>query len=103
MASSKSDDEEEAISVAAERVLLAQDVQLVHLLYGIEALDPTQFPWQVQRAHATKRFREEGRADDPIGKSQDRPSLEPGAYRSGLDAVRLGPDPTAWRSHLSSP
>jgi uncharacterized protein YbcC (UPF0753/DUF2309 family) len=59
LASSKPDDEEEAIAVAAERVLLAQDVRLVHLLYGIEALDPMHLSWQVQRAHATKRFRED--------------------------------------------
>ena len=50
MASSKPHDEKVAIAVATERVLLVQDVQLVHLLYGVEALDPMQISWQVQRA-----------------------------------------------------
>src|SRR6185295_4853355 len=44
MASSKPHDEKKTIAVAADRVLLAQDVQLVHLLYGVEALDPCRFP-----------------------------------------------------------
>ncbi len=57
MTSYKPRDDEEAIAIAGERVIRAQDVRLGHLLYGIEALDPTHLSWQVDRDHATKRFR----------------------------------------------
>jgi len=59
LAAHKPGDVGDAIAVEGERVIRAQDVQFLHLLYGIEALDPAHLSWQVHRAHATKRFRED--------------------------------------------
>jgi hypothetical protein len=59
LAAHKPGNDGEAIVVKSERIILGQDVRFVHLLYGIEPLDPTHLPWQVHRAHATKRFRED--------------------------------------------
>ena len=49
----------EAIAVDGERTIHSHDVLLVHLLHGIEPLDPAHLSWQVHRAQATKRFRED--------------------------------------------
>jgi hypothetical protein len=51
--------DDEVTIVAGERIILSHEVRLLHLLYGIEALDPAHLSWQVHRAHATKRFRED--------------------------------------------
>ncbi|MGH7215783.1 MAG: putative inorganic carbon transporter subunit DabA, partial [Nitrospiraceae bacterium] len=59
LVSCKPCDEAEAIAVEGDRTIRSHDVLLVHLLYGVEALDPAHLPWQIHRVRATKRFRED--------------------------------------------
>lgn len=59
LVSCKSGNEAVATAVESDRTIHSYNVLLLHLLYGIEALDPIHLPWQVHRAQATKRFRED--------------------------------------------
>lgn len=50
-------DAAESVTVEGGRVISAQEVARLHLLHGIEALDPSHLSWQVHHEHATGRLR----------------------------------------------
>lgn len=53
----RSFDAAESVTAEGGRVISAQEVARLHLLHGIEALDPAHLSWQVHHEHATRRLR----------------------------------------------
>lgn len=53
----RSFDAAESLTVGWERVISTQDVVRLHLLHGIEALNPSHLSWQVHHEQATRRLR----------------------------------------------
>lgn len=87
LAAHKPGDEDVKVTVVeGERTIRSHDVLLLHVLYGIEALDPIHLPWLVHRAHATKRFREDvPEATRTILLQKARTDLRMGMARIGRD------------------
>ena len=59
LASCRSSDEAETFVLRDNRIVHSHDVLRLHLLFGIEPLDPAHLPWQVYQVQATKRFRKD--------------------------------------------
>jgi hypothetical protein len=57
--SRRSSDKAETFVLKDGRTIHLQDVHRLHLLYGIEQLDPAHLPWQVYQERATERFRKD--------------------------------------------
>jgi uncharacterized protein YbcC (UPF0753/DUF2309 family) len=55
----RSSEDPETFVVGDDRIIHSYDVLRLHLLYGIDALDPAHLSWQVHREQATKRFRKD--------------------------------------------
>ncbi len=59
LASHRSGDDAETFMLGDDRTVTSQDVLRIHLLYGIEPLDPAHLPWQVYQERARNRFRKD--------------------------------------------
>lgn len=59
LASHRSNKAPETFVVRDDRTIDSHDVLRLHLLHGIDPLDPAHLSWQVHREQATKRFRED--------------------------------------------
>ena len=59
LVSHRSNEDPETFVVVDDRIIDSYDVHRLHLLHGIDALDPAHLSWQVHREQATKRFRKD--------------------------------------------
>lgn len=75
--------EREAVTTLYERRITDRDIRRLHLLHGVEPLDPSTLPWHVFHGRATGRFR-----DDVPEEARRRVLLQSATeFRLGLDRV----------------
>ncbi|MBM4126857.1 MAG: DUF2309 domain-containing protein, partial [Nitrospira sp.] len=53
----RSNETDDSVGVGEERVVHVQEVLRLHLLYGIDPIDPAHLSWQAHGEHATSRLR----------------------------------------------